>query len=49
VAAKVLAAVEGGHEYVLTHPDIIPLARARAEHLVDQITADPEARRLTSR
>ena len=37
VAAQVLVAVEEGREYVLTHEDILPLARARAEHLLEQL------------
>jgi NAD(P)-dependent dehydrogenase (short-subunit alcohol dehydrogenase family) len=37
VAAQVLAAVEEGREYVLTHADILPLARARVEHLLEQL------------
>lgn len=37
VAAQVLAAVETGRQYVLTHADILPLARARAEHLLEQL------------
>ena len=37
VAAQVLAAVEEGREYVLTHADVLPLARARAEHLLEQL------------
>lgn len=37
VAAQVLAAVEDRREYVLTHADILPLARARAEHLLAQL------------
>ena len=37
VAAQVLVAVEEGREYVLTHADILPLARARAEHLLEQL------------
>jgi short-subunit dehydrogenase len=37
VAGQVLVAVEEGREYVLTHADILPLARARAEHLLEQL------------
>jgi NAD(P)-dependent dehydrogenase (short-subunit alcohol dehydrogenase family) len=37
VAAQVLVAVEEGREYVLTHADVLPLARARAEHLLEQL------------
>ena len=38
VAGQVLAAVEEGREYVLTHADILPLARARAEHLLSELS-----------
>jgi hypothetical protein len=37
VAAQVLDAVEEGREYVLTHADVLPFARARAQHLLDQL------------
>lgn len=37
VAAQVLDAVEAGREYVLTAPDIVPMARARAQHLIDEL------------
>jgi NAD(P)-dependent dehydrogenase (short-subunit alcohol dehydrogenase family) len=37
VAAQVVAAVEEGREYVLTHADILPLVRERAEHLLEQL------------
>ena len=37
VAAQVLVAVEEGREYVLTHADVLPLVRARAEHLLEQL------------
>lgn len=37
VAEQVLAAIESGREYVLTAPDLVPLARARVEHLLRQI------------
>jgi short-subunit dehydrogenase len=37
VAAQVVVAVEEGLEYVLTHADVLPLARARAQHLLDQL------------
>jgi NAD(P)-dependent dehydrogenase (short-subunit alcohol dehydrogenase family) len=47
VAAQVLAAVEDGREYVLTHADILPLAQARAEHLLKQLpTSVPQEARL---
>jgi NAD(P)-dependent dehydrogenase (short-subunit alcohol dehydrogenase family) len=38
VAAQVLRAVEEGREYVLTHADILPLARDRAQHLLEQLS-----------
>lgn len=37
VAAQVLDAVESGREYVLTAPDIVPMARERAQHLLDEL------------
>jgi NAD(P)-dependent dehydrogenase (short-subunit alcohol dehydrogenase family) len=37
VAAQVLLAVEEGREYVLTHADVLPLVRGRAEHLLAQL------------
>ncbi len=37
VAAQVLRAIESGREYVLTAPDIVPMARARAQHLLDNL------------
>ena len=37
VAAQVLDAIESGREYVLTAPDIVPMARERAQHLLDQL------------
>jgi len=37
VAEQVCRAIEDGREYVLTAADIVPMARARAEHLLEQI------------
>ena len=37
VGAQVVEAVEQGWEYVVTHADVLPLARARAEHLLEQL------------
>ena len=37
VAAQVLDAIETGREYVLTAPDIVPMARERAQHLLDNL------------
>lgn len=37
VAAQVLAAIESGREYVLTAPDIVPMARERAQHLLNEL------------
>lgn len=37
VAAQVVVAVEERLEYVLTHADVVPLARERAEHLLEQL------------
>lgn len=39
VARQVLAAIEHGREYVLTSDDILPLARARVEHLLEHVWA----------
>lgn len=37
VAAQVLDAVEARREYILTAPDIVPMARQRAQHLLDEL------------
>ena len=37
VADQVLAAIEERREYVLTAPDLVPLARARVQHLLDSL------------
>jgi hypothetical protein len=37
VGAQVVAAVEEGWEYVVTHADVLPLAQARAQHVLDQL------------
>lgn len=37
VAAQVLDAIESGREYVLTAPDIVTMARERAQHLLNQL------------
>jgi NAD(P)-dependent dehydrogenase (short-subunit alcohol dehydrogenase family) len=39
VAQQVLGAIEHGREYVLTSDDILPLARARVEHLLEHVWA----------
>ncbi|UOY01814.1 SDR family NAD(P)-dependent oxidoreductase [Blastococcus sp. PRF04-17] len=38
VGAQVVTAVEEGLEYVVTHPDVLPLARGRAEHLLEELS-----------
>lgn len=37
VAQQVVEAIESGREYVLTSEDIVPMARARAQHLLDHL------------